>query len=348
MWVPWPESTSWAPSGITVAQFGMFDPRPVVDGGDPRAGDVGVGARLGAVAQAGVGHRHRLARPVVAAGVGRRGAADDPGPVLVVLLPEGEVLDPGHLGQLGEGSDLGGGARHQHQVARGRSRLQPGVVEALDDDVLVDAGMHQDPVQPLGSEVVGQLVLRLDGDHVGDRTEVGDLLDPVGLHPHEVGEVGGVAEHLGPGGGELVLGLLADRPVHLDDVVGAALLVDLGGGVVLRRAGARRGDHQTGEQCQHHHDARDRSPHRSPYSSTMRCRTSARDVTCRAVRRAIGRSPGQGTLVMVSQWKSAVSVPMPPLQASRPVPPSMSSLPIPPLSVSLWALPRMASPPPPP
>ena len=80
-------------------------------------------------------------------------------------------------------------------------RLQPGVVETLDDDVLVDVRMHQDPVQPLGSEVVGQLVLRLDGDHVGDRTEAGDLLDPIRLHPHQVGEVGGVPEHLGPGGG---------------------------------------------------------------------------------------------------------------------------------------------------
>ncbi len=26
VWVPWPESTSWAPSGVTVAQFGMSAP----------------------------------------------------------------------------------------------------------------------------------------------------------------------------------------------------------------------------------------------------------------------------------------------------------------------------------
>ena len=74
----------------------------------------------------------------------------------------------------------------------------PASTEALDDDVLVDAGVDQDPVDALGGEVVGQLVLRLDGHHVGDRSQVGNLFDRVGLHPDQVGEVGGVAEHLGP------------------------------------------------------------------------------------------------------------------------------------------------------
>ena len=92
--VPCPVSTSRAPSFTIDWKQQPVAARPVEDGGDPARGDVGVGRRRRAAAEAGVGHGHRLGRAVVARCLRGGGAHDHAAAVLVVLLAQDEVLDP--------------------------------------------------------------------------------------------------------------------------------------------------------------------------------------------------------------------------------------------------------------
>jgi hypothetical protein len=167
---------------------------------------------------AGVGHRHHLASTGVAIGPGS-GRAHDAGRHVVGHRIQGPVLDPEHLGPVGnlihaplgqeEGEllpgDLPGGGVQICQPRRDGTQ-----VGALKENDAVD-GLG--PVQ-VGTELVGGLVQAHPAHGVKGRHP---LLRGA-IHPHQEGKVGQIVHHPPAQHSNLVGPCLFDRPLELDDV----------------------------------------------------------------------------------------------------------------------------------
>ncbi len=186
--------------------------------------------RRRAAADAGVGDRDDLARAVVAAGVGRIGAHDDAGAVLVVLLADDEVLDPGDVEHVGDGVELGLVRGDDQSAPLAAGDLGAGIYDLVLGEVDVGTRLDTHPVElrAAAREVRMELVRGVEEPDPGDLVDHLDVARRGRRHARLEGEVWQVAEQLGAE----PLGRRAPRRLdgagELHDVIAALALRVLG------------------------------------------------------------------------------------------------------------------------
>ena len=186
--------------------------------------------RRRATADAGVGHRDDLARAVVARGVGRVGAHYNAGAVLVVLLADDEVLDPGDVEHAGDGVELAGIRGDDQSAPLAAGDLGAGIFDLGRGEVDNGARLDAYPVEvrAVALELRMELVGRVEEPDPGDLVERLDVARGGRRQARLEGKVGQVAEQLGAER----LGRRAprrlDRAGELHDVIAAHILRVLG------------------------------------------------------------------------------------------------------------------------
>ncbi len=206
---------------VDAGETGVGLARPVVDGHDAAGRDVRMGPLGGAITQAGVRHSHDLGGAVVAVGPGRVGPHDHAAAVLVVLLGQDEVLDPGHVQHLGHGLELGLVGGDDELAARAVHQQGDPLCDGVNHRVRIHTPLDAHGVEAHAIPFQGgaQLVAGLEDAHPLDRAQVLDLVGLGRGHPHLEGEVRQVLQELRAGGRHLLLPGLLHRSLELDDVV---------------------------------------------------------------------------------------------------------------------------------